>query len=76
MALAGVRIAVERGVRHGAVLAMVVAEAHTHVDLGGIADFPAGEDAIDYLHLLSGHEETAELVLALAPADQILAGDS
>lgn len=40
MAQAGIRVAVERGVCRGAVLAMAMAEAHSNIDLSGIGGFP------------------------------------
>lgn len=76
MALAHIRIAVERGVRRGVTLGMAVAEAHSHADLGGITGFPISESLAGYSHLLPRYEEMADFVLGLAPADQILGGGS
>lgn len=72
MSLAHVRIAVERGVRRGATIAMVVAEAHSRAVASLVS--PIGEDLAGYSHLLPGYEETADFVLGLASADQILGG--
>lgn len=75
MAQAGICVVVERGVRRGTMMAMAMAEAHTHADLSGIDGFSPGESLADYAALLPGYEEMTEAILALVPVDQVLSGD-
>lgn len=52
MAHASVREAVERSVRRGAAVALVMAEVHTGANLTDVEGFSAGESLVDYAFLL------------------------
>jgi hypothetical protein len=59
--------AIERGVRQGAVVALI--QAATDVELQGVEGFSVGEGMGDYEDLLEGFEPAANVVTALVPAD-------
>lgn len=70
-----IRGAVERGVRHGAVVALAMAEAHTDANLTGMEGFPSGQRLEDNADLLPEYGAAVDAVLALVPAAQVLDED-
>jgi hypothetical protein len=67
-----IRAAIEHGVRQGAAIALMMAQAATDVDLRDIEGFPMGEGLGDYEDLLEGFEPAANVVAVLVPTDQVL----
>jgi hypothetical protein len=70
-----IRAAIECGVRRGVVVALIMAQAATDVELHDVEGFPMGEGLGDYEDLLEGFEPAANVVVALVPADQVLNED-
>jgi hypothetical protein len=70
-----IRAVIERGVRRGAAVAPMMAQAATDVELQDIEGFPMGEGLGDYVDLLEGFEPAPNVIDALVLVDQVLNED-
>jgi hypothetical protein len=61
-------VAIERGVRRGAAVALTMARATTDVELQDIKGFPMGEGPRDYKDLLEGFEPAMMTPAPVTPA--------
>jgi hypothetical protein len=74
-ARAQIQAAVERGVRRGAAVAPMMAQAAIDVELQDVEGFPMGEGLGEYEDLLDGFEPAASVIDALVLVDQVLNED-
>lgn len=70
-----VRQAIESDVRHGAAVALMMAQAATDAKLTDVEGFPPGQGLADYVDHLPDFEPAVNVVAAIIPASQILNED-
>jgi hypothetical protein len=68
-------VAIERSIRRGVAVALIMAQAATDVELQDVEGFPMGEGLGDYEDLLEVFEPAANVIATLVPADQVLNED-
>jgi hypothetical protein len=65
--------AIESGIRHGAGVALAMAEVTVEADLTGVDGFPAGEELRHHEDLVACYGPAREVVVAHVPITEVLA---
>lgn len=63
---------VERGIRRGAIFALMMAQASANVELHDVEGFPEGQGLRNHLNLLDGFEPVADAMAAIVLVGQVL----